>query len=278
MANFTAADVKRLREQTGAGMMDCKNALQEAGGDLEAAVELLRLKGAKDVTKRATRTAANGLVTAELDGTQAGVLVELNCETDFVAKTDLFQQVAGQIAKAASDAKAGDRLTLLRTEVRPGVTVEQLIEEAGASLKEKLELGRYARLEGGYVRSYLHRSDAALPPTLGVLVQLDKENAGVGTDLAQQVAAMRPLYTNRDDVPADVVEKERRIAEQITRDEGKPEQAIPRIVDGRLNAYFKDVVLTEQPFVKDPKTTIKQVLAGSGVTVTGFARFQVGQA
>jgi elongation factor Ts len=278
MANFTAADVKRLREQTGAGMMDCKNALQEAGGDLEAAVELLRLKGAKDVTKRATRTAANGLVTAELDGSRAGVLVELNCETDFVAKTDLFQQVAAQIAQAASDARVGDRSTLLSTEVRPGVTVEQLIEEAGASLKEKLELGRYARFEGGYVASYLHRSDAALPPTLGVLVQLDRDNAEVAKDLAQQVAAMRPLYTNRDDVPADVVEKERRIAEQITRDEGKPEQAIGRIVDGRLNAYFKDVVLTEQAFVKDPKTTIKQVLAGSGVTVTGFARFQVGQA
>jgi elongation factor Ts len=278
MANFTAADVKRLREQTGAGMMDCKNALEEAGGDLEAAVELLRLKGAKDVTKRATRTAANGLVTAELDGTQAGVLVELNCETDFVAKTELFQQVAAQIAKAASDAKVGDRPTLLSVEVRPGVTVEQLIEEAGASLKEKLELGRYARFEGGYVASYLHRSDAALPPTLGVLVQLDQDNAEVARDLAQQVAAMRPLYTNRDDVPADVVEKERRIAEQITRDEGKPEQAIGKIVDGRLNAYFKDVVLTEQAFVKDPKTTIKQVLAGSGVTVTGFARFQVGQA
>jgi elongation factor Ts len=278
MANFTAADVKRLREQTGAGMMDCKNALEEAGGDLEAAVELLRLKGAKDVTKRATRTAANGLVTAELDGTQAGVLVELNCETDFVAKTDLFQQVAAQIAKAASDARAADRLTLLSTEVRPGVTVEQLIEEAGASLKEKLELGRYARFEGGYVASYLHRSDAALPPTLGVLVQLDRDNAEVAKDLAQQVAAMRPLYTRREDVPADVVEKERRIAEQITRDEGKPEQAIPKIVDGRLNAYFKDVVLTEQAFVKEPKTTIKQVLAGSGVTVTGFARFQVGQA
>jgi elongation factor Ts len=278
MANFTAADVKRLREQTGAGMMDCKNALTEAGGDLEAAVELLRLKGAKDVNKRATRTAANGLVAAELDGTRAGVLVELNCETDFVAKTDLFQQTAKQIAAAAIGASAADRLTLLTTEVRPGTTVEQLIDEASASLKEKLELGRFARLEGGYVRSYLHRSDAALPPTLGVLVQLDQENAELGTDLAQQIAAMRPLYVTRDDVPADVVEKERRIAEQITRDEGKPEQAIGKIVEGRVNAYFKDVVLTEQPFVKDQKTAIKQVLAGSGVTVTGFARFQVGQA
>ncbi len=278
MANFSAADVKRLREQTGAGMMDCKNALQEANGDLEAAVELLRLKGAKDVNKRATRTAANGLVTAELDGTHAGVLVELNCETDFVAKTDLFQQVAAEIAAAALKAKVTDRPSLLTTEARPGTTVQQLIEEAGASLKEKLELGRFARFEGGYVARYLHRSDAALPPTLGVLVQLDKDNAEVGTDLAQQIAAMRPLYVVREDVPADVVEKERRIAEQITRDEGKPEQAIGKIVEGRLNAYFKDVVLTEQAFVKDQKTTIKQLLAGSGVSVTGFARFQVGQA
>ena len=278
MANFTAADVKRLREQTGAGMMDCKNALQEASGDLEAAVELLRLKGAKDVNKRATRTAANGLVAAELDGTRAGVLVELNCETDFVAKTDQFQQLAAEIAAAALKAKVTDRPSLLTTEARPGTTVQQLIEEAGASLKEKLEVGRFARFEGGYVASYLHRSDAALPPTLGVLVQLDKDNAEVAKDLAQQVAAMRPLYVVREDVPADVVEKERRIAEQITRDEGKPEQAIGKIVEGRLNAYFKDVVLTEQAFVKDPKTTIKQVLAGSGVTVTSFARFQVGQA
>ena len=278
MANFSAADVKRLREQTGAGMMDCKNALDEAGGDIEAAIELLRLKGAKDVNKRATRTAANGLVVAELDGTQAGVLVELNCETDFVAKTDLFQQTAKQIADAAIGAKAADRPTLLTTEVRPGTTVEQLIDEASANLKEKLELGRFARFEGGYVASYLHRSDAALPPTLGVLIQLDKDNAEVAKDLAQQVAAMRPLYTTRDEVPADVVEKERRIAEQITRDEGKPEQAIGKIVDGRLNAYFKDVVLTEQAFVKDQKTAIKQVLAQNGVTVTGFARFQVGQA
>jgi elongation factor Ts len=278
MANFTAADVKRLREQTGAGMMDCKNALTQADGDLEAAVELLRLQGAKDVNKRAARTAANGLIAAELDGTRAGVLVELNCETDFVAKTDLFQQTAKQIADAAINAKVSDRLTLLTTEARPGTTVEQLIEEASASLKEKLELGRFARFEGGYVASYLHRSDAALPPTLGVLVQIDKDNADVAKDLAQQIAAMRPLYTMREDVPADVVEKERRIAEQITRDEGKPEQAIAKIVDGRLNAYFKDVVLTEQAFVKDQKTTIKQVLAQDGVSVTGFARFQVGQA
>jgi elongation factor Ts len=278
MANFTAADVKRLRDQTGAGMMDCKNALNDASGDFEGAVELLRLKGVKDAGKRAARTAANGLVTAEVVDDSVGVLIELNCETDFVAKTDLFQQLAAEIARIAIPAGAFDRLALLAAEARPGATVEQLIEEAGASLKEKLELGRFTRFEGGYVRSYLHRSDAALPPTLGVLVQLDKPNTEVGTDVAQQIAAMRPLYVNREDVPAEVVEKERRIAEQITRDEGKPEQAIPKIVEGRLNSYFKDVVLTEQAFVKDQKTTIKQVLARDGLTVTGFARFQVGQA
>src|ERR1700735_394115 len=278
MANFTAADVKRLRDQTGAGMMDCKRALEEADGNIEAAVEVLRLKGAKDVTKRAPRTAANGLVTAELSGHSAGVLVELNCETDFVAKTDVFQQVAGEIAKAALASGAADRLALLSTEVRPGQTAEQVIEEAGASLKEKLELGRFARFEGGYVTSYLHRSDAALPPTLGVLVQIEQDNDSVAKDLAQQVAAMRPQYTTRDDVPAEVVEKERRIAEQITREEGKPEQAIPKIVDGRLNAFFKDAVLTEQVFVKDHKTKIKQLLSQHNLTVTGFARFQVGQA
>ena len=278
MANYTAADVKRLREQTGSGMMDCKNALEEADGDFEQAIELLRLKGAKDVGKRATRTASNGLVTAELDGTSVGVLVELNCETDFVAKTDLFQQVAGDIAKAAIASKAGDKPSLLEAAAEDGRTVAQLIEDAGASLKEKLELGRYVRYEGGYVASYLHRSDAALPPTLGVLIQLDKESADTAKDLAQQIAAMRPLYVTRDEVPADVVEKERRIAEQITRDEGKPEQAIPKIVEGRLGAYFKDVALIEQPFVKESKTTVKQVLASAGVSVTAFSRFQVGQA
>jgi elongation factor Ts len=278
MANFTAADVKRLRDQTGAGMMDCKNALAEAEGDFDSAVELLRVKGVKDAGKRATRTAANGLVTAELDGTEAGVLLELNCETDFVAKTDLFQETAAQIAAAALQAGVFDRLSALAVEARPGVTVQQLIEEAGASLKEKLELGRFARLEGGYVDRYLHRTDAALPPTIGVLVQLDHENKEVARDLAQQVAAARPLYLARENVPAEAVEKERRIAEQITRDEGKPEQAIPKIVEGRLNSYFKEVALLEQPFVKDNKTTIKQVLAQAGLTVTGFARFQVGQA
>jgi elongation factor Ts len=278
MANYTAADVKRLREQTGAGMMDCKNALVNAEGDFDAAVEALRLKGVKDAGKRAQRTAAQGLVAGVLDGTSAGVLVELNCETDFVAKTDLFQQVAADIAAAALKAGAADRLAVLGLEVRSGQTTQELIEEAGASLKEKLELGRYARFEGGFVTSYLHKSDPGLPPTLGVLVQLDDAGASVGQDIAHQIAAMRPQYVTRDEVPEDVLANERRIAEQVTRDEGKPEQAIPKIVEGRLNAFLKDIVLVEQASVREQKKTVKQLLAEHGASVQGFARFQIGQA
>jgi elongation factor Ts len=278
MANYSAADVKRLRDLTGAGMMDCKNALVEAEGDFEAAVEALRVKGAKDVGKRAGRTAANGLVTSVLDGTTAGILLELNCETDFVAKTDIFQRVAADIAQAALKAGSTDRLAVLALPVRDGQTAAELIDAAGASLKEKLELGRFAAFTGGYVASYLHKSDPGLPPTIGVLVDVDEAGAAVAMDVAHQVAAMRPQYLTRDEVPDDVVANERRIAEQVTREEGKPEQAIPKIVEGRLNAFFKDVALIEQPSVRDPKKSVKQLLAEAGATVRGFARFQIGQA
>jgi elongation factor Ts len=274
---YSAADVKRLREQTGAGMLDCRNALVEAP-DYEAAVELLRVKGAKDVNKRAQRTAAQGLVTAALEGNSKGVLLELNCETDFVAKTDLFQQVAADIAKAALASDAADRLGVLGLEVRPGQTAQQLIEEAGASLKEKVEVGRFARFEGGYIASYLHKSDPALPPTLGVLVQLESGAADVAQDVAHQVAAMRPRYVTREEVPADVIEQERRIAEQVTREEGKPEAAIGKIVEGRVNAFLKDIVLVEQASVRDQKKPVSKLLAEHGARVQAFARFQIGQA
>jgi elongation factor Ts len=275
--DYSAADVKRLREQTGAGMLDCRNALVEAP-DYEAAVEILRVKGAKDVTKRAQRTAAQGLVTAALEGNSKGVLLELNCETDFVAKTELFQQVAADIAKAALASDAADRLGVLGLEARPGQTTQQLIEEAGASLKEKVEVGRFARFEGGYIASYLHKSDPALPPTLGVLVQLESGAADVAQDIAHQVAAMRPRYVTREEVPADVIEQERRIAEQMTREEGKPEAAIGKIVEGRVNAFLKDIVLVEQASVRDQKKPVKKLLAEHGARVQAFARFQIGQA
>ena len=282
MTNVTAADVKRLREQTGAGILDCKKALEEADGDFTAAEEALRIKGVKDVGKRAGRTAANGLVAVVLDGTGSGMMFELNCETDFVAKTERFGQLAADISAAARAAQPADRDTLLSAKAAsaPGSTVQQLIDEAAASLKEKLELGRFARFDGGYIASYLHKTDPSLPPTRGALVQFDADGGEVAKEVAQQVVAMRPKYLRREDVPADVVERERRIAEQITRDEGKPEQIIPKIVEGRLNRVFADAggVLLEQAFIKEPKKTVQQVLAESGVAVRGFAHFQVGQA
>ena len=274
MASITAADIKRVREITGAGMSDVKAALVDADGDHDKAIDELRKKGAAKAVKRgAERVASNGIVAAA-----EGALIELACETDFVAKNEQFQELAATIATAALASKVTDRLALLSAPTAAGKTVEQLIEEASASIKEKIELGRLARFDGGYVTTYLHKSDRDLPPTLGVLLQLDKPSEGIAKDVTQQIAAMRPQYVTRDEVPADVVEKERRIAEQITRDEGKPEQAIPKIVEGRVGAYFKDVVLVEQAYVKEPKQTIAQVLKAGGVEVQGFARFQVGQA
>lgn len=279
MAKVSAAEIKRLRDQTGAGFIDCKKALEAAAGDMAKAIEELRLKGLKDINKRADRTASNGLVAAVLDGNhESGVLFELNCETDFVAKTELFGKLAADISGVIAKTQPADRLVLLAAEATPGTTVQQLIDEAQASLKEKLELGRFARFDGGYVVSYLHKSDPALPPTNGSLVQFDSDGGEVTREVAQQVVAMRPQYLRREDVPEDVVERERRIAEQITREEGKPENIVPKIVEGRLNRFYSDVVLTEQAFVKDPKKNIKKVLDENGVAVRGFARFQVGQA
>ena len=278
MANVTAADVKRLREQTGAGILDCKKALEASDGDFTAAEEALRVKGLKDMGKRADRVAANGLVATVLHGTDSGLIFELNCETDFVAKTERFQQLAKDISEAAASAQPADRLALLAAEVRPGFNVQQAIEEAAISLKEKLELGRVARFEGGFITSYLHKSDPALPPTRGALVQFDSDGGDITREVAQQIVAMKPQYLRREDVPADVVERERRIAEEITRSEGKPEQIIPKIVDGRLNRFYSDVVLTEQSFVKEPKKTVQQVLKENGVNVLAFAHFRVGQA
>jgi elongation factor Ts len=282
MAKPTAADVKRLREQTGAGILDCQKALEAADGDFAAAVEALRIKGVKDAGKRADRTAANGLVAVVQDGTDQGMMFELNCETDFVAKTPLFGQLATDISAAAKAVQPADREALLSAEAvsADGKTVQQLIEEGAASLKEKLELGRFARFDGGYITSYLHKTDQSLPPTKGALVQFDTAGGAVTKEIAQQVVGLRPKYLRREDVPADVVERERRIAEEITRGEGKPEQIIPKIVEGRLNRVFagEGGVLVEQAFIREPKKTVQQVLDENGIAVRGFAHFEVGQA
>ena len=269
MANITAADVKKLREQSGAGMMDCKKALTEADGDFDKAVELLRIKGGKKMAERAAeREASAGLV-----ATSGGALVELNCETDFVAKGEPFIKAAQAIAEAADAAKAGDAATLKAVEI-DGVTVETMVNELAVSIGEKIELGRVAHFDGP-VAVYMHKRAADLPPAVGVLVEYEgDETAAKGA--AMQAAAMRPQYLTRDEVPADVVAKEREIAEATSREEGKPEQAIAKITEGRLNGFFKDVVLLEQPSVTENKKPVEAVLAESGTTLKRFARFEVG--
>jgi len=274
MAEFSAADVKRLREQTGAGMMDCKKALVESEGDLDKAIEFLRVKGLKGVAKREGRDASNGLVAAHVeDG--FGTLVEINCETDFVAKGDRFQALAQQVLAQAVKVKAADAESLLKSEIEPGKTVSTLLDEANAAIGEKIEIRRVARIEAPFVASYLHKTNPDLPPQVGVLFATDGPT-DVARDIAMHVAALPPLYVSKDAVPADVVESERRIAEETAREEGKPEQALPRIVEGRVNGYYKEHVLLEQKFAKDQSKTVAAVLKDAGVTAVDFARFRVG--
>jgi elongation factor Ts len=274
MANFTAADVKRLRELTGAGMLDCKNALAESDGDFDKAVEALRIKGAKDVGKRAERATAEGLVAAK-----DGALIELNSETDFVAKNAEFQKVAEEIVAAAAKSKAAD-VDAVKAASVGDKTVEQVIAELSAKIGEKLELRRVAYFDGT-VETYLHKRAADLPPAVGVLVEYTSGGTAAEKEAAHavalQIAALKARYLTRDDVPEEVVASERRIAEETSRAEGKPEQALPKIVEGRLGGFFKDVVLLEQPSVSDSKKTVKALLDEAGVTVTRFVRFEVGQ-
>jgi elongation factor Ts len=278
MANYTAAEVKRLRELTGSGMMDCKKALEESDGDLEKAVELLRIKGAKDVGKRAERATSAGLVAAASDAS-GGTMVELLCETDFVAKSDDFQTLANKALEAAI-ANTPTDLDELRSTALDGGTVEEAVQALSARIGEKLQLSRYVHFDGP-VALYLHRRATDLPPAIGILVSYEGTGEGAADtarEVAMHIAAARPRYVTRDEIPEELVNNERRIAEATAREEGKPEQALPKIIEGRVNGFFKDVVLLEQPSVHDTKKTVKAVLAEAGVTVPRFARFEVGQA
>ena len=271
MANYTAADVKRLRELTGAGMLDCKNALSESDGDFDKAVEVLRIKGAKDVGKRAERATAEGLVAAK-----DGALIEINSETDFVAKNDEFKALADEIVAVAAAGKIGDLDALKAAKAGSG-TVEEAIAALSAKIGEKLELRRVAYFDGT-VETYLHKRASDLPPAVGVLVEYTGSSTEAAHAVALQIAALKARYLSRDDVPADLVAGERRIAEETAKEEGKPEAALPKIVEGRVTGFFKDVVLLEQSSVSDSKKSVKALLDEAGVTVTRFARFEVGQA
>ena len=273
MSNFTAADVKRLRELTGSGMMAVKNALTEADGDFEKAIEVLRVKGAAKAAKRgAERTAENGLVAAA-----ENAMIQLSCETDFVAKNEQFQQLAADIVAHAAGSRPASVDELLDQTLADGRTVRENIEAVSSVIGEKLELSKVAVFDGT-VAAYMHRRASDLPPQVGVLVEFEGDSLEAARGAAMQVAAMKPQYVTRDEVPDEVVANERRIAEATAREEGKPEQALPKITEGRLSGFFKDVVLLEQPSVQDSKKTVRAQLDAAGVRVRRFARFEAGQA
>jgi elongation factor Ts len=267
----SAADVKKLRDATGAGMMDCKRALEEADGDFDKAIELLRIKQGAKVAKRGSeREATNGLVTAA-----EGAMIALNSETDFVAKNEEFQTLAADIVALAAQTRSADLATLSAATLSDGRTVATAIEQTAAAIGEKIELGQVVVLDGK-TTTYLHRRATDLPPQIGVLVQFDGDDAEIARGVAMQVSVYSPTYLHRDEVPAEIVDTERRIAEETAREEGKPEQALPKIIEGRLNGFFKDNVLLEQAYVRDNKKTVQAVLDEAGVTVTKFVRFAVG--
>jgi elongation factor Ts len=274
MANFTIADLKALREQLGTGMVDTKKALEEADGDVEKATEILRLKGAKGNAKRADRSTSEGLIVArEQEG--AVTLIELACETDFVAKNERFITLADKVADAVAAVKA-ESVEAALAATAGSQTVEQLISEEAAIIGEKVELRRVRTISGDNVEVYLHRTSKDLPPQIGVVVAYSGDNAETARSIAQHISFANPSYLAREDVPADAVEKEREIVTEISRNEGKPEAALPKIVEGRVSAFIKQVALLEQDYAKDNKLSVAQVAKDAGITVTDFARFKVG--
>ncbi|ACZ30212.1 translation elongation factor Ts [Xylanimonas cellulosilytica DSM 15894] len=278
MANYTIQDIKDLRALTGAGMTDVKKALDEADGDQQQAVELIRKRGLAKAAKREGNATSEGLVAVKVEDAAAGqaaTLIELNAETDFVVKNEKFIALADQVLDAVAAAGAADATAALAAPVA-GETVADLIAGAAGTMGEKIVLARVARAEGPKVTTYLHRTAKDLPPSIGVVVVTDEAAQPVAKDVAQHIAAMAPKYLTRDEVPAEVVDKEREIARELSIAEGKPEAALPKIVEGRLNGFFKENVLVEQPLAKDTKVTVAKHVEATGGQLTGFVRFRVG--
>ncbi|MFK4728385.1 translation elongation factor Ts [Agromyces mediolanus] len=269
---ISIADIKALREQLGTGMVDTKKALEEAGGDLEKATEILRLKGAKGNAKRADRSTSEGLVAAK-ESAAGYTMIQLACETDFVAKNDKFIALADTVLDAVAAAGATDVQSALAAPAN-GKTVAEVIDEQAATLGEKVELAKAVTLSGDAFAVYLHKTSKDLPPQIGVVVAYTGDDAETARAIAQHIAMFDPTYLTRDEVPADIVEKERELVTEISRNEGKPEAALPKIVEGRLTAFFKQVALLEQDYARDNKQQVKKVLDDAGLTVTGFARFK----
>jgi elongation factor Ts len=274
MADFSLEDLKTLRERLGTGMVETKNALVEAGGDLEKATELLRLRGAKSNAKRSDRSTSEGLIAARENGNTA-TLIELACETDFVAKSDKFVSLSEKVLDAVVAAGATTLEEALAAPAGPQ-TVAELISDEAAILGEKIELRRLAAVTGDKFAIYLHKTNKDLPAQVGVVVGYSGDDADTARSVAQHISFADPIYLSREDVPTEQVDNERRIVEEISRGEGKPEAALPKIIEGRLGAFFKQVALLEQEYARDNKLAISKVLSDAGLTVSGFARFKVG--
>ena len=273
---ISAADVKELRERTGAGMMDCKKALQETDGDMEAAIDLLRSKGAAKAAKRAGKETSEGAVASHVEG-DVGALVEINCETDFVARTDDFQALARQLAEhvakhADLDGEAAGEAMLSQPFMGGEKTVDALVTQVSAKTGEKIVVRRFARFQGaGTLGEYVHMTGK-----IGVLVELGAgADDGVARDVAMHVAAARPLAVTSSEIPSEVVERERTVYLEQVRQEGKPEAIQEKIVEGKLKKFYKEQALLEQPFVKDPDTTVAALVGDAGVR--RFARFELGE-
>jgi elongation factor Ts len=274
MAAFSAADVKTLRDRLGAGMLDSKNALVEADGDIDKAIEILRVKGLKGVEKRSGRATTAGLVTAK-SGDGVATLIELASETDFVAKNDRFLALAEKVLDAVATAGAAD-VEAAKAASLDSTTVQGYIDDEAALLGEKVELRSVKQVRGDRFAIYLHKTSKDLPPQVGVVLGYAGDDADTARSVAQHIAVYDPKYTTRDEVPAETVEHERQVLTEATRNEGKPEAALPKIVEGKLTGFYKEVVLVDQPYARDSKLATGAVLKDAGLTVSGFARVKVG--
>ncbi|RMD71148.1 MAG: elongation factor Ts [Gammaproteobacteria bacterium] len=272
MTQITAAMVKELRERTGAGMMECKKALVETGGDMEAAIEYLRKTGLAKAVKKAGRIAAEGIIAMALEGDKKGAMVEVNCETDFVAKGEDFQAFARKVAEKVLEASPESLEALLALPL-DGTTVEEARKELIAKVGENINVRRFARLatEDGHIGSYRHGT------RIGVLVEVVGGDAALAKDIAMHIAASHPVCVSPEDVPEEMVAKERAIFLEQAKASGKPENIIEKMVEGRLRKFLSEVTLVGQPFVKDPEITVGELLRRAGAEVRRFVRFEVGE-
>jgi elongation factor Ts len=270
---ITASMVKELRERTGAGMMECKKALTEANGDIEIAIENMRKSGQAKAAKKAGRTAADGVIVMAQDGALA-VMVEVNCETDFVAKDANFQSFANAVAERALHGDATDVGALMAMPLHEGedTTIEEARQALVSKIGENMNVRRFTRIEAqGAIASYSHGV------RIGVLVDVSGGDESLGRDLAMHIAASSPVCVDEAQVPADLLAKEREITEAQARESGKPDNIIEKMIEGRMRKYLGEITLAGQPFVKDPDTKVGKLLQAHGATVNAFTRFEVGE-